>query len=822
VGVWRRFDLETGALRRLPVTGLLTALGTNARAWLGVRALCWGAALAVLALVLCFLPLADVLGYDFSFILGFGAALAGVDIGQGELVRSRGESGPSPTGAALGRVFGRAAARAVAILTLPLLLSVANAARVRNCSFAAGLAFFLLLPVATALYAATAGVIAGLVIRSARRGRLLALALPVLSILWTLLRLYRDPPVFAYDPFGGFFPGPIYDEALRPTLTLLLFRVANLVWAATAVVLALAVAGRGRDPRRWVRPALFAAVPLLAASATLYAVGGRLGYHVTRDDLLRELSQTLTSDHFVVHYAPGTKSPADLALEREDLEFRHQQLRQTLEVEPPGPITVWDFPDAAAKKALVGAGHTLYARPWTREIFVQGEGFPSTRLRHEMAHVFAAGFGDPFFGVSLAWRWLPLPHPVLAIGMIEGLAEAADADAPDGDATLHQEAAAMQAAGLAPPISRVVGAGFSAESGARAYVVAGSFAAFLLQTRGAAKLRALYRSAGNFDDVYRVPLVELDREWRKFLAAQPLNRQQKAHATEQFRRPAIFARVCARELAARVAEARAVMPVDPTRAVRLLRSACRDDPDEPIYRLSLARAEMAAGAPETRETLARLALDGTLTVPLRAEIESLQAQLDFAARDYEAAQQHQRHALELATTDADRRLATAKLAGLANPAARATLGRALFGDDPSSGELDRVLTFFLLTEYARLFPGDRLGPYLVGRQLLSRDPARALPELSRACGQDQERPQVGTLRLEKDPSALAPELERECRRMIADAAYRVGDFTRAREAVARLSPDATEADRLRALDMRARIDWAASLRTGPIVPSAGQ
>ncbi|HXJ23260.1 MAG TPA: hypothetical protein VMT03_23800 [Polyangia bacterium] len=817
-------------------------LWRSARARLGVRPLFWGAALTLLALVLSFLPLTDVLGYDFSFILGFGVALAGVDIGHGALARARAEQGQTPAGAALGRVFGQAVARTVGILALPLLLSVANALRVRNCSFAAGFAFFALLPVSTALFAAPAGVVAGLVTTAPLRGRALALALPVLSILWTLLRLYRDPPVFAYDPFGGFFPGPIYDEAMRPSVPLLLFRVATLVWATTAVLLAIAATGHGRDPRRWNRPVLIAAVPFLIASATLYAVGGRLGYHVTRADLLRELSQTMTSDHFIVRYAPGTRTPADLALEREDLEFRHQQLRQTLGVEPPGPITVWDFPDAAAKKALVGAGHTLYAKPWTREIFVQGEAFPSTRLRHEMAHVFAAGFGDPFFGVSLAWRWLPLPHPVLAIGLIEGVAEAADADAPDGDATLHQDAAAMQAAGLAPPLASVVGAGFSAESGARAYTLAGSFAAFLLQTRGADKLRALYRSAGSFDEVYRVPLSELDLEWRRFLATQPLNRQQKAHATEQFRRPAIFARVCARELAARVNEARAVMPLDPARAVELLRSTCHDDPGEPLYRLALARAELAAGAPEAaRETLARLAIDGSLTVPLRAETESLQAQLDFAERDYDGALGHQRRALELATTDADRRLATARVAGLTSPAARATLGRALLGDDQVDGEPDRVLTFYLMTEYARLFPGDRLGPYLVGRQLLARDPARALPELTRACGDDVASTELGSAQRSppregagtlsgfppsiapaKDRSGLIPEMQRECRRMIADAAYRVGDFARAREAVSHLSPDATEADRLRALDMRARIDWAASFRTGPIVPTPGR
>ncbi|MES1209467.1 MAG: hypothetical protein ABUS79_26310, partial [Pseudomonadota bacterium] len=727
----------------------LSSLWNAARARVGMRPLVWGAALTVLASILDFLPLTDVLGYDFSFVLGFGAALAGVDIGHGALLQARAALGRTPAGTDLARVFGQAAGRAAAILFLPLLLSLANAARVRNCSFGAGLAFFALLPVATALYAATAGVLAGLATPLPRRGRVLAFALPVVSLLWTLLRLYRDPPVFAYDPFGGYFPGPIYDEALRPPLPLLLFRVANVVWAATAIVLALAVAGRGRDPRRFSRPALVAAFPLLAGSVALYAVGGRLGYHVTRADLGRVLDQTLTSDHFVVHYAPGNRTRTDLALEREDLEFRYSQLRQTLEVKPDGPITVWDFPDADTKKALVGAGHTLYARPWTREIFVQGEGFPSTRLRHEMAHVFAAAFGDPFFGVSLAWRWAPVPHPVLAVGMIEGLAEAADADAPDGDATIHQEAAAMQAAGLAPPLAHVVGAGFSAESGARAYTLAGSFAAYLLQTRGAEKLRALYKSAGNFSDVYRLPLADLEHEWRRFLAAQPLNKQQRAQATERFRRPAIFARVCARELAARVAEARAELLFEPDKAARLFESTCADDPAEPLYRLGLARAQLAGGAlTAARATLANLSLDASLTEPLQAEVESLAASLDFATRDFAAAQQHQRRALQLASTDADRRLATAKLAGLSDANARATLGRALYGDLPIDGAPDRVLTFFLLTEYARLFPGDRLGPYLVGRQLLSRDPARALPQLARACDEQTTAPDRAALPIE--------------------------------------------------------------------------
>jgi hypothetical protein len=769
----------------------------------------WAALLAALAAVLDFVPLFDLLGYDFAFAIGFAAALAGVDIGHGVMTGARPSRGGPASGQILARIFGRAGALAGATLLLPLVLSLANAARVRNCSFAAGLGFFALLPVGTVLYAATAGVLAALVVPEPRRGRALAFAIPLASIVWTLLRLYRDPPVFAFDPFGGYFPGPIYDEALRPTLPLLLFRVANLIWIGTAVVVAVAAVGRGLDPRRWRRGTRAAAVPLIAASIAFYALGGRLGFHVRHADLERTLDRTLATEHFRVHYATGTKTQAELALAAEDLEFRYQQLRQTLGVEPSAPITLWDFPSAEAKKALVGAGNTLYAKPWTREMFMQGERFPSARLRHEMAHVFAGELGDPIFGVSLAWRlWGPLPHPVLAMGLVEGIAEAADAGDPDGDATIHQEAAAMIAAGLAPPLAAVVGAGFSTLAGARAYTIAGSFSAFLLATRGAEKLRALYHSAGNFTDVYRTPLADLERDWRTFLLKQPLTTRQRAHASEEFRRPAIFSRVCARELGARIAEARAVLPVDPGRAVALLRATCHDDPGEPLYRLALAQAEAAAGdLTGARGVLARLELEADLTVPLRGAAESLTAEIDFAARDFDNAETHQRRAADLAATEAERRLAFARLKGLASPSARATLGRALLGDNLTAPGADPVLTFYLLFEYARLFPTDRLGPYLIGRQLLGRDAARALPQLARACGDEETAEPV-------ERSPLPTELARECRRMVADAAYRVGDFARARDALARLSIDATEADRLRALDMRARVDWAASRRVG--------
>ena len=149
-----------------------------------------------------------------------------------------------------------------------------------------------------------------------RRGRVVAFALPVVSLVWTLLRLYRDPPVFAFDPFGGYFPGPIYDEALRPPAArCCCFRAGEpRVDRRPRVALALAAARtRPRPARAGAARALgVAAVPLLAGSLVLFAVGGAWAFTSRRADLAArpaiDAAHAITSS---LHYArrQATRAP---------------------------------------------------------------------------------------------------------------------------------------------------------------------------------------------------------------------------------------------------------------------------------------------------------------------------------------------------------------------------------------------------------------------------------------------------------------------------------------------------------------------------------
>ena len=353
-----------------------------------------------------------------------------------------------------------------------------------------------------------------------------------------------------------------------------------------------------------------------------------------------------------------------------------------------------------------------------------------------MAHVFAGAFGDPLFGISLAWRRTGfLPLPTLASGLVEGIAEAADASDPDGDATIHEEARAMIEAGLAPPLAAVVGSGFTTLAG-RARVHDGRIVlrAFLLATRGSQKLRELYHSAGNFTDVYRVPLADLEREWRDFLSRQPLTtasgrapaKTSAARRSSRASARASWPRGWPRPAPSSATSRRAPSPSWNARAATI--------PREPTYRLALAEALALAGERERALTMLGAAGGRLRHHGAAARAGGVAGRRDQLRRGRHArATSEQRRAAELASSEAERRLALAKLRALDSESARATLGRALYGDELQSAGADPVLTFYLMGEYARLFPTDMLGPYLIGRQLLQRDPARALPYLARAC-----------------------------------------------------------------------------------------
>ena len=104
----------------------------------------------VLAAILCFVPLFNLLGYEFCFATSLLAAITGVVLGMTWPIHHR---------PVLASVF-QAGLLSILQLIPGLLLICGNALRVRNCDFVAGFEFFALLPIPTALYGTTVGLAA--------------------------------------------------------------------------------------------------------------------------------------------------------------------------------------------------------------------------------------------------------------------------------------------------------------------------------------------------------------------------------------------------------------------------------------------------------------------------------------------------------------------------------------------------------------------------------------------------------------------------------------------------------------------------------------
>jgi tetratricopeptide (TPR) repeat protein len=763
---------------------------------LSVRTVMWALLLGGLGGALCFVPLFNLLGFEFSFAIGIAAAFAGAHLGAAVVwERRHGASRSDRDGAdahpfsTVRSLWQNAAGRVLLVLLPPLLLVSLNALRVRNCNYRAGLEWYGVLPLASGWLGAAAGVCAGLLGDFRRRAvpTVIAFAIVIGSILWSAWRFYAAPPIFAYDPFGGYFPGTLYDEDIAIRAPLGFARLYHALGAAAALA-ACALwldGGRLRLELRAARGrALIALVcSLLAGGAfLLHARSARLGFALDTRDVQRALGAERTTAHFVLHYTPAGPWAKEIALHADDFELRYRQLESLLGVVPSGPVHAYLFDSAVHKQSLMGAGHTFIAKPWRRDIYLQADGWPHPVMMHELAHVFAGRFGDSLFGVSrrgLAFN----------VGLIEGVAVAA---AWSGTPlTPHQLVKVMRDHKIEPPLAGVMSLRFFGWNPTQAYNVAGSFCRHLLEKHGAAPLRQVFAAGGSADSwqaAYGRPFATLASEWSAFIDRVEVPAGEALMMRERLRRPSVFHKVCAHELALRREQARrALGEGDRARALSTLESVCHDDPDEPGNLAEIMDASSDDRAAAER-AIARLLAHPKVSAPQRARALSLRGDLALRAGDPAAADAAYAQAAELPLDEPTARLLTVKRLSTREPPGPVTDELRRFLSSPGSGR-DPALDLVAVSQLVQAAPQRGLFHYLLGRQLESRGRAeQAISELRAGLdGLPDER------------------FVREALRLLGRAQLRSGDLPGCRATFEKLrGPEVPEGLRLEAADYLAR------------------
>lgn len=686
----------------------------------GSRAVVWACSVAAVGLgAIGFLPLFGGPGYEAALAAGLLLPATAAITTALVLVAPR----PPAVTLAGREVLGFGVAVGSCLGLVALAVSFLHGLRVGFCDPWPGVWLMLLGPGVGAVMGGAWGAVAGTWAAAALRNPArpivvgLALAGPLAGICLSLARFYQSPVVFAFDPFFGYFAGPLYDTVIDPVQRLASYRVGSLstllaVWVASGWFRlrsrGLAVAHDGR----WGQT--LAGGVALAVSITLTALGPRLAHNTSTESILEVLSRSQSHGRCDVHYDPGiSKTYVDLLAR--DCEAHLEGLERYFDVKFPHRVSVLLFASAGQKSQLMGAANTLIAKPWRREIYLQQSSYPHPVLRHELAHVVAGSFGRGPFQIAGALNgWLPDP------GRIEGFAEAA-APREDSDFSETEWAAAMLEVGLLPPLDSIFQLGFLGQNSSTAYTVAGEFVRWMYDHYGARAIKAWYGGAELQSITGGRDLHELESAFRADLAEVQVSARLQVAAKARFSVDSIFRRRCPHAVDQAFAEAQGLLGAsDLEGAEAEFREVLEMDPDHIGARLGLGHCALRRGdAARALAAYQAVANDTRLALGNRLGAREAVANTEYLAGHRERARQLYGELLtKVADEDHLRNLDVKRLATTATGEERLALEALLLGTFKDPPNWDSAAP--RLGSWREGEPTRGLPSYLIAKNLFNR------------------------------------------------------------------------------------------------------
>ncbi|MFW6347670.1 MAG: hypothetical protein ACOC2C_03545 [Cyclonatronaceae bacterium] len=480
----------------------------------------WGAAALTYGLILSFIPLLRELHFLSAGLTALlGAFAAALYASTRVKMRATPASGLRALTAGL----------LISLLpAFPLLI----AGWLRGCLSFEGLSFWLLLPPPSVMLGFAIGRYFRLF---SARPRLYSLLLLLLISLGSLLfELLAYPQVYFHNHVWGYWPGPIYDEQVALSPSVLYFRLISLSWAGLFWLLPSVRLRKVKGPAAGAQRSIRSFAGLLLLSLLLsYSNLSQNGIISPPQYLQQELGQRSETEFAILYH--------DASLSREELkwiaathDFHIREIAARLELDPQKlpRIQSYIYRHSWQKKRLTGAGNTVYVPVWQRkpQLHIQQAAL-SNVLRHELVHVIAREFGMPVLNAS--------PN----IALVEGLAVALQG-ARTTQASLHQIVAAQPELPAAEKMQRLMSpAGFYALSGSLSYTLAGSFVDWLLREYSVEQFKTAYRT-GRLSAGYETDFEALIAGWHAFLKQVPVDEAQLALSNQVFSAPGIAEKSC--------------------------------------------------------------------------------------------------------------------------------------------------------------------------------------------------------------------------------------------------------------------------------------
>ena len=409
--------------------------------------------------------------------------------------------------------------RAIYLFGLPLFIY----SSLSGCLTIDGIGFWILVPIPSVFFGISIGrFFRKLYVPFARAFTVLTLLFVAVGVL--LFEVLTLPQVYFFNHVWGAWPGPIYDEAVQVTSSLVWFRVLTFFWICFF----------------WVLPEWNKSVVTKTLAVTVTLVIG-LSYFwlpdfgiVTPRSYLKDQFGHHQTEHFEIYYDDEFFTDQEIEYWGKRHEFHFRQLADTLKIEWPDGRKIESFLYANAwqKKELVGAKFTSYVPVWLKQdqLHIAKQHLEGV-LKHELVHVISKQFGNELFNAS----W--------SIGLIEGVAEALAADA-SSESTLDQILAADPPYPTTEQMQNSLSlSGFYSSASSISYTTAGSFIGYLLREYPVECLKEAYPNS-EFELAYGVPFDSLVAGWQRTLPVQEIDSVDQGVSEQIFSQRSIFQRFC--------------------------------------------------------------------------------------------------------------------------------------------------------------------------------------------------------------------------------------------------------------------------------------
>ena len=324
------------------------------------------------------------------------------------------------------------------------------------------------------------------------------LILGLVDALLIVYRLTQGPSMVDFSHWWGVIDVGLFRRQLNLDPSIIAFRCSTMVRIGLIVYLL-------REPHK--------ASPfrLKVALSTAFVVWGIIDvclgscflYRVTHAKLERYLPLLVEAENVKVFFPADT--PNKLAREiAEQHVFRLAQVCQKLDLTFERPIRSYIFANSAERTRFTKSA-SMFSKPHLASLYTHGLSVRSAAVPHELTHILATKISPPL-GLSLTQKG------GISTGFMEGFAQAMTP--PLGALDLHHGAATLRERNMLPAINQLMSAGgFAVHHPYIAYVSAGSFVTFMLETLGADAVKAAYRGG-----ISPVHLANTENQWHLMLS----------------------------------------------------------------------------------------------------------------------------------------------------------------------------------------------------------------------------------------------------------------------------------------------------------------